>query len=188
MVKELLEVRKKIKSRKPKFRRQQSNQYAKFKNSNSWRKPKGSGSKMRLRQKGHRKMPTVGFSSPSSIRGFNKDGFREVLVFKVSDLQNVNLKEDIVVISQNVGKRKKIIILEECKKLKLKVFRVPDIDLKIKELTKEKSLKKETKGKKTDVKKDKEVLKEKSTKATKQEVKDNKKTVTSKEEKGGAKK
>jgi large subunit ribosomal protein L32e len=149
MVEELLKFRKQVKSRKPKFKRQQTNQFAKLRNSDKWRKPRGRQAKMRLRKKGHRKMPTVGFGSPNSVRGLNSAGFREVIVYSLGDLKNIDQKNEAVVIGKTVGSRKKIVLLEESKKLKLIVANVLDIDKKIKDLTKESKTKKTTEKKTT---------------------------------------
>lgn len=140
MNKRLLDVRADVKKRKPKFKRQQSNQFAKFKNDDSWRKPKGYQSKIRLKRKGHQRMPCVGFKSPRLVRGLNKDGFKEVLVYNVFDLKKVDVKTQIPVIARTVGARKRIDILNQAKKLKLSFANVFDIDLMIKNLTLEKKV------------------------------------------------
>lgn len=147
MTERLLKVRATIKKRKPTFRRQQINQYAKFARDKAWRRPKGPQSKMRLHEQGHRKMPTVGFGSPKEVKGLNREGFKEVIVFNVADLKLINTKTDAVVVGAKVGGRKKLAILSECKTMKLKVSNVKDVDKKIKALTKETKAKevKETK-------------------------------------------
>jgi len=143
--KKLLEVRSQIKSRKPTYKRVQANQFAKLKNKGaSWRKPKGMGNKVRRGRRGQPSMPEVGFGSPKSIRGLNKDGFKEVIVSNVADLAKINTKEEVAVISRTVGSRKKVEILAEAKKLKLTVSNVKDVDETIKSLTKEKKVEKKT--------------------------------------------
>lgn len=107
MAKELLAVRKQVKSRKPTFKRVQSNQFAKLRNDQKWRRPKGMGNKDRRNRRGHIGMLKVGYGSPKTIRGTNKNGFKEVLVSKVADLDSINSKEQIAVISSTVGTRKR---------------------------------------------------------------------------------
>lgn len=161
MVERLLSVRKAVKSRKPTYRRQQVNQYAKFKRTTSWRRPKGYQSKMRIKGKGHHGMPEVGYGSPKAVKGLNKDGFLEVLVKNVADLKAVDKKSQVAVIGATVGGRKKLDILNEAKKLKIGVANVKDVDAKIKALTKAPKEKKVIKAtatkaseKKADVKKE----------------------------------
>lgn len=152
MIKELLKVRSLIKRRKPTYTRQQTNQFAKFAK-DGWRKPKGYQSKMRLRRRGHKGMPTVGFGSPKEVKGLNKAGFKEVVVKNIEDLKKVNTKEEIAVIGRTVGAKKKVAILEEAKKLKVNFANVFDVDGTIKSLTKEpkKKVVKKSVEKKTDV-------------------------------------
>ena len=111
MVKEkLLAVRKQVKSRKPTFRRSQVNQFAKLKNNDAWRKPKGMGNKIRRNRRGQPLMPTVGYGSPAKVRGLGFSGLNEVIVSNITDLSKVNAKEDIVVISRTMGAKKKLAV------------------------------------------------------------------------------
>lgn len=154
MAAEKLKVRKQIKSRKPTFKRSQTNQFAKFKG-DSWRSPKGMGNKIRRGRKGHINKPTSGYGSPKEVRGLNHNGLREVLVANVSDLANVNAKEDVVVIKASVGKRKRLEILTQVKSKSLKLSSVKSVDELIKALTKapKKETKKEAPAKKASEKK-----------------------------------
>lgn len=149
----LLNVRKQIKSRKPTYKRVQAHQFAKLRNDEKWRFPKGMGNKVRRNRRGKPSIPTVGFGSPKVVRGLNRAGFAEVVVFNVADVAKVNPKEDAIVIAKSVGGKKTIAILEEAKKLKLNVSNVKDLDVKIKALTKEKKEKVIKKVSKADKKK-----------------------------------
>ncbi len=132
----LLAVRKQIKSRKPTFRRSQVNQFAKLRNTNNWRKPKGMGNKIRRGRRGQPASPTCGFGSPVAVRGLNKDGFKEVIVNNIVELTNIDSKTEIAVISRTVGGKKKLAILNEAKAKKVSVANVKDIEIAIKALTK----------------------------------------------------
>lgn len=164
----LLEARKQTKSRKPTFKRVQSNQFAKLRNKgNSWRKPKGMGNKVRRNRRGQASMPTVGYGSPKEVRGLNRAGYKEVIVSNLADLSKVDVKDSAVVISATVGAKKKLAILEEAKKLKLVVSNFKDIDAKIKELTKTKKAPKKEKvveTKSEETKKDKSSSKKEESK------------------------
>ena len=132
----LLAVRKEVKSSKPKFKRAQVNQFAKLKNTDAWRKPKGMGNKIRRRRRGLPKMPSVGYGSPSKVRGLNKNGLEEFIVSSVSDLEVENLKDKVIVISRTLGARKKLELLKVIKQKKLNIANVKSIDDEIKNLTK----------------------------------------------------
>ena len=161
MTSEKLVIRTTIKKRKPTFvRRQAIRQFAKLKKS-GWRAPKGMGNKQRRGRKGQPIKPTCGFGSPKEVRGLNKDGFKEVLVYNLKDIGKVQ-KGEVVVIASSVGGRKKLEILKEIKSKKLIVSNVKDVDLEIKKLTKEK--KKEDKKKEV----------KKSSKSTSKKEKNNK--------------
>jgi large subunit ribosomal protein L32e len=167
--KKILEVRNKLKAKKPKFKRVQSNQFAKLKNKeNSWRKPKGMGNKVRRQRRGQAKMPKVGYGSPREVKGLTRDGFRPVIVNNVNELSNINPKEEIVVISSRVGGRKKLEILNEIKSKKLSVYNVKDLDKEISSLKKEKK-KKESKESKKKEEENKEVPKSKEDNKKKEE-------------------
>jgi large subunit ribosomal protein L32e len=134
MVEDKLQVRKATKKRKPTYKRVQSNQYAKFRDV-KWRRPKGKGNKDRKNRKGHIGMVQVGYGSPKEVRGLNKDGLQEVIVFNIEGLKTVT-KGQAAVIARTVGAKKRLTILEEAKKSKIAIANVKDIDAKIKELTK----------------------------------------------------
>lgn len=154
--KKLIEERAAVKKRKPTYKRVQSNQFPRFKET-KWRKPKGMGNKDRRNRKGHVGLLKIGYGSPSAVRGLNKIGLREVLVYNVADLTKVDVKTDIAVIGAGVGGRKRIDILTEAKTKKLVVSKVKDFDVAIKALSKDK---KEVKANKKEASKKSEAKKE----------------------------
>ena len=116
---EMLKVRKKIKKKKPKFKRQEW--FRKRSLGKKWRKPRGLHSKLRQHEKAKGALPRLGYGSPSSVRGLNRDGYREILVRNAKDVEKVNPKEEIAVIARGVGKKKRLEILEKAEKNKIKV-------------------------------------------------------------------
>jgi len=121
MLKEkLLELRKKIKSKKPDFVRYESWRYKRVKP--NWRKPKGIDSKVREKRKGWIKMPDIGFRSPKVVRGLHPSGFEEVLVYRPEDLEKLDPTKHAVRIAHTVGTRKRLAILEKAEELELVVL------------------------------------------------------------------
>ncbi len=121
MLKEkLLELRKKIKSKKPDFVRYESWRYKRVKP--NWRKPKGIDSKVREKRKGWIKMPDIGYRSPKVVRGLHPSGFEEVLVYRPEDLEKLDPTKHAVRIAHTVGTRKRLAILEKAEELELVVL------------------------------------------------------------------
>lgn len=155
-MKDKLEIRRSVKKRKPAYLRQQYGYFAKLSRSKSWRKPTGIHSKIRERRKGHRCMPEVGYGSPRVVRGLTREGFVEVLVSNFADLERIDVKKEVAVLSSGLGKRKKLEILKKAKDKKLKIANVKDIDAAIsifEKKAKKKEADKKTDKKKADVKK-----------------------------------
>jgi large subunit ribosomal protein L32e len=118
-VKNLLNIRRIQKAKKPKFRRQESWRYKRV--HPSWKQPRGIDSKMRLKLGGRPKSVEVGYRAPRLIRGSNSCGNFEKLVSNVDDLNNVDSNE-VVRISGKVGRRKRISIIEKARQLNLYVM------------------------------------------------------------------
>jgi len=121
MLKEkLLELRKKIKSKKPDFIRYESWRYKRVKP--NWRKPKGIDSKVRKKKKGWIKMPDIGYRSPKAVRGLHPSGFEEVIVYRPEDLEKLDPTKHAVRIAHTVGTRKRLAILEKAEELELVIL------------------------------------------------------------------
>lgn len=106
--------------KKGKFQRPVSHTYKRLKK--SWRKHKGSQSKTRRGEKGKVHMPRVGYGAPKKLRGLHPSGLKEIIVNNANDLQKIVAKTQAVRIAAKVGKRKRSTIIEEAKKLKIKVL------------------------------------------------------------------
>lgn len=116
---ELLELRKKIKKKKPTFRRQEW--FRKKAVGVKWRKPRGIHSKLREHEKARGSLPRPGYGSPSAVRGLNRQGYTEVLVRNLNDLGKIDPKEEIAIIARGVGKKKRLELLEFAVKNNIKV-------------------------------------------------------------------
>ncbi len=119
MKEEMLSLRKRIKKKKPEFRRQEW--FRKKTLGEKWRKPRGLHSKLRRHEKARGSSPKPGYGSPSEIRGLDREGYREVLVRNMKEIEKINPKEEIAVIAKGVGKRKRLEILEFAGKNNIKV-------------------------------------------------------------------
>lgn len=150
-MKKLLEIRKESKKKKPVFTRSDSNR----KKFDSWRKPRGMHNKLRLHKKGHKNIPSIGFSSPKEVRGYSKDGFVTVLVSNIKDLNSVDKNKNILIISKNMGIKKRLEVIKKAIELGYKIENIKEPNKWIEEKIKESNIKKEKKKGKLETKKEK---------------------------------
>jgi large subunit ribosomal protein L32e len=160
-MKELLKIRKDLKKKKPHFMRQDAHKRKRLKN--SWRKSRGSQSKMRQGLKGYRRSITIGWGSPRKVYGLSKEGLEKITVNNVNDLKKMDAKKEGALISGSVGLRKKLDIIKEAENLKIKILNIKDPQKFVKDSEESMKKKKEEKEarqkekekKKTDKKKEK---------------------------------
>ncbi|MDH5438814.1 MAG: 50S ribosomal protein L32e [Candidatus Bathyarchaeota archaeon] len=115
-----LAVRKRVKSRKPDFKRQESWRYKRVEK--SWRKPRGLDSKMRKRVKGWPRSVAVGYRGPKDARGLHPSGYVEILVRTVDDVSGVDSETQAVRVGHTVGARKRVEILARAEELGVRVL------------------------------------------------------------------
>jgi large subunit ribosomal protein L32e len=116
----LLRLRKRAKQKKPEFLRSESWRYSKM--SDSWRRPRGLDHKMRRKIKGWPPMVSTGYKGPKAARGLHPSGLREVLVHNVNEVTAVNPTVQAARIAHTVGKKKRVLIIAEAKKKKLRIL------------------------------------------------------------------
>jgi len=162
--KELLELKKQIKSRKPHFIRQDTHKKKKL--SRKWRRPKGLHSKIRLKLRGRSKSVSMGYRSPRKVRYLHKSGLQQHIVRSISDLKGLDAKKIYLIISSSLGDRKKITILKKVKEQGFNNLNIIDPEGYIKKVEDRINLRKKIKKEKREkaketTKGDKEVKKEK---------------------------
>jgi len=108
-----LKVRKRLKGKKPNFRRQESWRYKRIKE--NWRRPRGIDSKIRKRVKGWLPSPGTGYRGPKEARGLHPSGYAEVLVHNVDDVEKVDPETQAIRIGRKVGGRKRVDISARAK-------------------------------------------------------------------------
>src|SRR3989344_8407737 len=97
------------KKKEPTFLRTDSNKY----DFDNWRRPRGMHNKLRLRVRGHRHVPKIGYGSPSLVWGVNKKGLTPVLVNNISKLKELDNKKNSIIIVK-LGLRKKLELIKKC--------------------------------------------------------------------------
>lgn len=167
---DMIKLRKEMKSKKPAFDREDS--YKRKEVSTSWRKPRGSQSKMRRKEKGYNKSPNMGYRSPNSVRGLSPEGLLPVLVNTISMLESIDKEKEGVVIAATVGTRKKVEIVKKAKELGLNILNIKNVDDYLSQIDKKLEEKKAKKAETAKVKEEKAKEKEKAAKEKEEKEKE----------------
>jgi len=120
-----LEIRRRVKAKKPDFIRQESWRYKRLKE--NWRRPKGIDNKMRRKIKGWPQTVNTGYRGPKAARGLHPSGYQEILVYNVDDLKKVDPKTQAIRIAHTVGKKKRVQIITEARKKRIVILNVKEI-------------------------------------------------------------
>ena len=121
---------------------------------------------MRKQVSGVPALVKVGYKGPRKSRGLHPSGYNDVLIFNTNDLTRIDPKIDAIRIAHGVGYKKRLDILNEATKLKIKVLNPGKIEKVEKVETKpKKEVEKVEKEKRAEVKPKKEVEKVEKEKA-----------------------
>jgi len=153
----LIELRKGMKEKKPKFIRQDAH---KKRLKKRWVRPKGLHSKVRLGRAGHAKAVSAGYRSPKSVRGLSVEGLNVKRVFNEECLKGLDKEKDGVIIASSLGSKKKILLLKKTKEQGIKVLNI-NVDEYLKRKEEEQKKKSEEKKKKQEKKKEEKKVEEK---------------------------
>ena len=118
--KELVEARKKVADRRPKFVRQESWRYDRL--AENWRKPKGKDNKMRRQVSGVPQIVKVGYRGPKHARGLHPSGYTDNIIFNVNDLNKLDPKKDAARLAHTVGARKRKEIISRATSMQIKIL------------------------------------------------------------------
>ena len=121
-IKKLLELRSKIKDKKPDFIRQDYQRRKRLGRKLKWRKPKGIHSKIRHQFKGRRKLPSPGYKSPILVRNLHSSGLKPINIHSLKDLEKIYPQSEGIIVSKSVGMKKKLELLKKANELKLSVL------------------------------------------------------------------
>ena len=117
---EILQLRKRITDRRPRFVRQESWRYDRL--SESWRKPKGKDNKMRKQYSGVPALVKIGYRGPKVARGLHPSGYNDCLVSNAKDLLRLDSRKDAARLAHAIGGRKRIQILAKASEMGIKVL------------------------------------------------------------------
>ena len=158
-MKEKLELRKKIKSKKPDYIRE--DHHKKKAVSKAWRGPRGRHSKMRHGFQGHRSTLEVGYGSPREVKYLHKSGLLPVVVCNLAELSAIEKTKQAAVISATVGTKKKVELVKKAKELSIKIINIKNTDDYLNKVDEQLKKKKEAKEKTAKTKEAKKKEKEK---------------------------
>jgi len=136
-----LKLRKRIKSKKPDFQREEGWRYERLKK--SWRRARGLDSKMRKKYSGWPKSVEIGYRGPKEARDLHPSGYEEVLVRTLDDIAKVDPKTQAIRIAHGVGARKRVELLDRAKGRKIHILNPREVKEELIEEVTEEEAKKE---------------------------------------------
>jgi large subunit ribosomal protein L32e len=149
IIEKLLKHKAVAKKKKPHFVRQEFHKRNKL--GDTWRKPRGIHSKLRLKRRGKPQMVSIGYKMPDAVRGLTKTGLTLVLVSSIKELKA--LGKDCVPVMRKVSKKQRLALMIEAQKLGITFNNFKDITHKVEAINKQLTVKKEARKVKEERKK-----------------------------------
>ena len=118
---EALAKREEQKKVQPKFRRQEWFRYKRLSRT-GWKRPRGDDSSQRKNRKYRSPMARVGYGKVASVRDLHPSGFKEVLVHRPEDLDDIDPTVQAARVGGTVGGRKRALIHERADELGIRVL------------------------------------------------------------------
>lgn len=171
----LLELRKKMKSRKPDFIRQDA--HKKLRLGKKWRKPRGLHSKIKNRMKGYSSPISIGWKSPRKVRGLSQTGLIPILVASINQLNGIDKEKQGIIIAKSVGNKKRVDIINKAQELNLKILNMKDPVKYMENIKEDFEKRKQDKKKKTE---ERQKKKKEIEKKAEEKKKENKEELTEK--------
>jgi large subunit ribosomal protein L32e len=106
--------------KKPLFRRTQGAMCNKLKGK-GWRRPRGKHNKLRDSKKGKGEVPSIGYGADRKMKDLHPCGLEDRIIANLDDIDRIDPKKQAARISSTVGKRKKILLLEQLQNKEIKV-------------------------------------------------------------------
>ncbi len=111
--------------KKPNFLRRAWDRHSKLgkkrKKIQKWKKPTGRDNKMREKRRGYPATVSIGYSAAKTERNL-VEGKKPILISNLNDLEKV--REENIAIIASVGKKKKLEIMEQASKKKIKIYKI----------------------------------------------------------------
>ena len=115
-----LSLRSQINKKRPTFRAQESWRFKRI--DSRWRKPKGFDSFMRIQKKSWPAIVKIGYRGPKAVRGLHPSGYNDILIHNIDGLKNLDPSNDAIRLSSKIGKRYRLLIINEADKLGFKIL------------------------------------------------------------------
>lgn len=144
-----------------------------------WRRPKGLQSKRRLNHAGHRKNISSGYGNAASLRG-KINGKNAIVVTSLKDLEKIS-KDDLIIVSSTLGQRKRLELIDQCKKNNFDVHNISNVEKYVETVKKQMADKKEQRQKFKKEKQEKHTEKKETKKSAKEDSKKTEEPDSSKE-------
>ncbi|MBI4016235.1 MAG: hypothetical protein HY363_00905 [Candidatus Aenigmarchaeota archaeon] len=132
-MKTLLELRKAMKRSRPKFLRTHYGALPRLSKTKTWRRPTGIHNKLRHNRFGRPISVTIGYRSPSAVRGLDKNGLLPVRIHTPADVSYLDSKKHSAIIA-HVGMKNRLAILSALKTKGVSVLNYKDADLAVKKI------------------------------------------------------